>query len=729
MKLNKGCFPASPVRRSTCVLSSLMLTITTALPLMADDTTNTEIMVVVSNRVPKAISDIPGTVWYIDADDIELATQGGSHLSEILAANIPSLDISTGARTNYGQNVRGRKMLVMIDGISLQSSRPISRQLDAINPFNIERIEVLSGASAIYGAGASGGVINIITKKANQEETEFETLVGATSGFNNSEDGDIQIAQSIAGGNETIQARAAVVYQQTQAFYDANGEIVTPDISQGSLQYNDTLDVLTTASITLSDSQTINLLGQYYDSQQDSPYGLYIVGRDFIDVRKGFESDRQHGTERIMLSAAYNDHAFIGGHQLLAEVSYRREDQTFTPYYQGASQQTTDVINAKALLSKSVGKLNLVYGLDAYRDKLDSNQALFDPTTANNSGNLINQTYAQVGRYPGVEVSSLAGFIQADYAITDRWSIDGGFRYQTMNNAIDDFVAYSIQKKIAAGQGSSADAVPGGETSYNISLFNIGTLYELSDTSQVWVNYSQGFELADPAKYYGQGTYDSAPGANGHWNLINSINVGSSRMEGIKTSSVEIGFRTELDDLSLQSAAYYSESDNSIKYNRSTLLIEKLDDEQRIYGLEGLASYWFTPSLNVGLAGHYVVSEVETDEGWEKISAGQASTSKATAWLGWQGQNLTAKLQSQSMFSYTDDADNKLDGYTVVDLMGSYQLPVGHLGFGIQNLLDNDYTTVWGQRAQILYARHYAADAYDYRGRGRNYTLTYHVTY
>ena len=50
----------------------------------------------------------------------------------------------------------------MIDGVSLNSSRSISRQFDSIDPFNIERIEVLSGATSVYGAGATGGVINIV---------------------------------------------------------------------------------------------------------------------------------------------------------------------------------------------------------------------------------------------------------------------------------------------------------------------------------------------------------------------------------------------------------------------------------------------------------------------------------------------------------------------------------------------------------------------------------------
>lgn len=170
------------LRLSTAALAVASALLTT--PALASESTSFDEMVVVSSRTPKAISDIPGTVWYIDSERIEQEYRGGKSLGEILASSIPSLDISSGARTNYGQNLRGRKMLVMIDGISLQSSRQISRYMDSIDPFNIERIEVLSGATSIYGAGASGGVINIVTKKATNEELEFESYVGTTSGFN-----------------------------------------------------------------------------------------------------------------------------------------------------------------------------------------------------------------------------------------------------------------------------------------------------------------------------------------------------------------------------------------------------------------------------------------------------------------------------------------------------------------------------------------------------------------
>ena len=718
MKTEKGSFKLSTVALAVAAVSSVFTA-------QAQEHSTDEKMVVVSSRTPKAISDIPGTVWYIEPQQIEQEYRGGKSLGEILASAIPSLDVSSGARTNYGQNLRGRKMLVMIDGVSLLSSRQISRHLDSIDPFNIERIEVLSGATSIYGAGASGGVINIITKKATGEELEFESFVGGTSGFNSGEDFDYKVGQSISGGNETVQARSSVIYTETQGFFDADGDIVTPDISQGSLQFNKTIDFLTTVGVNVSETKKLNFLAQYYDSQQDSPYGLYIVGRDFIDVRKGFDSDREHGTERIMLSASYIDEQFLG-HQLIAEASYRKEDQTYTPYFQSSGQQITDVLSLKAALAKNFNRFNIVYGVDAYQDTLESNQALYDPTIANNSGNLINKTFAEVGRYPGVEVASIAGFIQAGFDITNDWSVEGGFRYQYMKNTIDDFVGYQQQKQIAAGNGTSADAVPGGETDYGVGLFNLGTVYHLNSDSQVWANFSQGFDLADPAKYYGQGNYTLV---GDHWTLNDSINVNDSKMSGIKTNSFELGYRLDTGDLSLQSAAYYSQSDKNVKYNKNTLLIEEIDDKKRVYGLEALASYWVHENIQLGASGHYVVSEVKGDDGWKDQSAGEASTSKASAWAGWYEEDLALKVQSQTMFDYKDDSKNELNGYTVFDLVGTYQLPVGNLGFGIQNLLDKDYTTIWGQRAQILYATHYESAAYDYRGRGRTYTLNYQVKF
>ncbi|MDQ9442798.1 hypothetical protein, partial [Serratia marcescens] len=48
----------------------------------------------------------------------------------------------------------------------------------------------------------------------------------------------------------------------------------------------------------------------------------------------------------------------------------------------------------------------------------------------------------------------------------------------------------------------------------------------------------------------------------------------------------------------------------------------------------------------------------------------------------------------------------------------------------VENLLDKEYTTVWGQRAPILYSPTYGSpELYSYKGRGRTFGLNYSVLF
>ena len=122
-----------------------------------------EKIVVTAQRGDTVISDIAATMWVIDQEQLQSTLNTGADLKNAIGRLVPSFDFGSEGRTNFAQNLRGRSALVMIDGVSLNSMREISRQLDSIDPFNIARIEVLSGATSIYGAGAAGGIINYIT--------------------------------------------------------------------------------------------------------------------------------------------------------------------------------------------------------------------------------------------------------------------------------------------------------------------------------------------------------------------------------------------------------------------------------------------------------------------------------------------------------------------------------------------------------------------------------------
>ncbi len=699
-------------------------------------------MVVSASRSHRSVAEMAQTTWIIEQDEIEQQVQGGKELKEVLAQLIPGMDVSSQGRTNYGMNMRGRSMMVMVDGVRLNSSRSDSRQLDAIDPFNIERIEVISGATSLYGGGSTGGLINIVTKKG-QPGTQAELQTGVKSGFNSHNDRDENVAAAVSGGDDKASGRLSVAYQRYGGWYDGKGNEAIIDNTQTGLQYSDRLDVMGTGTLNIDENQQLQLTTQYFKSESDGKHGLYL-GENFSAVTGSgraynsgsLDSDRLPGTERHLINVQYSNTDFFG-QDLVAQVYYRDESLTFYPFPTltrnrvssiGASQQKTDFYGGKLTLnSQPVDALTLTYGVDADHETFDANQQFFDLNTAAQSGGMTLKNAYNVGRYPGYSITNLAPFLQSSYDI-DAITLSGGVRYQYTKNKVDDFVGYAQQQAIATGQANSADAVPGGSTDYNNLLFNAGILGRLTERQQVWFNFSQGFEIPDLAKYYGSGTYRLA---NGHYNLTNSVNVNDSKLDGIKVDSYELGWRYTGDNLRTQLAAYYSLSDKTISINKTDMTINLDDDKRRIYGVEGQVDYFFNDSeWSTGANFNVIKSETRVEGKWEKLTIDSASPSKVSAWVNWAPGDWNLRVQSTQTFDVSDADGKKINGYNTVDLLGSYALPVGKLSFSVENLLDKDYTTVWGQRAPGLYSPTYGdAALYTYKGRGRTFGLNYSVLF
>ncbi|MBH2730007.1 TonB-dependent siderophore receptor [Serratia marcescens] len=717
---------------------------------------NEEQLVVSASRSHRSAAEMTQTTWIIESQEIEQQVQGGKEIKDMLAQLIPGMDVSGQGRTNYGMNMRGRSMMVMIDGVRLNSSRSDSRQLDSIDPFNIDHIEVISGATSLYGGGSTGGLINIVTKKGQQEQ-QVELQIGGKTGFGSHNDHDENVATAVSGGNDNASGRLSVSYQRYGGWYDGKGNEVLIDNTQTGLQYSDRLDVMGTGTLNIDEHQQLQLTTQYYKSQSDGDHGLFL-GENFAAVTGNakaynsgnLNSDRIPGTERHLINLQYSNTDFLG-QDLVAQVYYRDETLTFYPfptlagkapnYYVssiGASQQKTDFYGGKLTLnSKPVDALTLTYGLDAEHESFNANQQFFNLAKAQQSGGMTLENAYNTGRYPSYTTSNLASFLQASYDINPIFTLSGGLRYQYTENKIDDFVGYNQQQAIATGAATSADAIPGGKTDYNNALFNAGLLAHLTDRQQTWFNFSQGFEIPDPGKYYGNGTYALN---GGHYRLLKSVNVGDSKLEGIKVNAFELGWRYTGDNLRTQIAAYYSLSDKSIAINKTDMTINVNADKRRIYGMEGAVDYFFENSdWSAGTNFNVIRSETKVNGEWKKLVVDTASPSKVTAYVGWAPGDWNLRLQSQQTFDVSDDGDytkanstqgRKIDGYNTLDFLGSYTLPVGKVSFSVENLLDKEYTTVWGQRAPILYSPTYGSpELYSYKGRGRTFGLNYSVLF
>ncbi|WP_432452613.1 TonB-dependent receptor [Agarivorans sp. QJM3NY_29] len=725
-----------------------------ALLLMASSAqavTNLDTMVVTASRTDTAIADVAATMWVIDQQQIERQVNAGADLKTALGRLIPSFDFGGEGRTNYGQNLRGRSALVMIDGVSLNSTRAISRQLDSIDPFNIAHVEVLSGATAIYGAGAAGGIINIITKKASVGPAEVALNLAGSSGFNNSDDQNKKLALSVAGGSEKLRGRLSAAYQDSGAAYDANGQMILPDITQTDLQFNQSIDIMGNLEFEPDNQQLLSLSAQYYNSEQDSDYGTYlgpnlagIFGRpDLISVQQGLSLEEQPSTERVMVNGQYQHHNILG-QTLMAQLFYRSESMQFFPFpsiyrvtgsplagnsypIYGASLQETDVLGGKLVLVKDFDQVQLTYGIDAESESFSAKQRIYDANTALASGGLNFKQTQNLQRYPDIDTLNIAAFSQAKWEVNNDWSLSGGFRYQHIEHEVGDIVGLLQQHLSAIGMYNDPDVIKGGKSDYNELLFNLSAIYKIDHQQQIWANFSQGFNLPDPAKYYGNGNYDGTYGDGP--NLISSINVADNRLSGVKTNAFELGWRKTSSNYDLQVASYYSISDKTTSYNKSTLAVVVNDDQRRIYGIEGQANYYFDNNFYTGLQAHLIKSETESNGAWNKLAAEEASPSNGSLNLGYDNQAYGAELQWQTLADYSDDQGSELHGYSLANLNGYYALPLGQVNFGIQNLFNKDYETLWSQRAQILYSSLSASELFTYKGKGTTFSVSYNAVF
>lgn len=129
-------------------------------------------VVVTASRTPQLEKDVLGDVTVIGKEELQKA--GQNSVADILARQ-PGVQInnSGGPQTVTGVFLRGapaQHTQVLVDGIRINSITSGSTNWQAIDPALIERIEIVRGAaSSLYGSGAIGGVINIITKKGGED--------------------------------------------------------------------------------------------------------------------------------------------------------------------------------------------------------------------------------------------------------------------------------------------------------------------------------------------------------------------------------------------------------------------------------------------------------------------------------------------------------------------------------------------------------------------------------
>ncbi len=138
-------------------------------------------IVVTASRQEQAALNVPVSVSVLSADDLTRRNTVvlDDALRSVSGVTVLGNQINVRGSSGFAYNT-GSRVLLMLDGMPLLTPDSDGVPLEVLPASEIEQIEVLKGpGSALYGSGALGGVINVITRKMpDKPETSIRSFAG-----------------------------------------------------------------------------------------------------------------------------------------------------------------------------------------------------------------------------------------------------------------------------------------------------------------------------------------------------------------------------------------------------------------------------------------------------------------------------------------------------------------------------------------------------------------------
>ncbi|AVO51853.1 TonB-dependent receptor [Ectopseudomonas mendocina] len=641
----------------------------------------------------------------IERDKLEQLRQGSDSLATLLAKVTPGMSDSSRTITDYGQTLRGRTMLILVDGVPMNTNRDSSRNLASIDPALIERVEVVHGSSAIYGAGATGGIVNITTRPAGGE-SRAETTLSGTSSLTQLDNDSLggQLQHHLSGAQGQVDYAFDLGVRHIGGSFDADGQRIAPEPSQGDLFDSNTFNIGGKLGLRIDNDQRIQLALSHYDAKQDSDYtsdpsvNALPAGSVPAQPLDGLKLDTQNRIKNTLANLEYS-HEDLLGSRLSAQLYYRDYFTRFTPFdargvatrgrFVDQVMQNSEIFGSRFTLRTPLGEsTELVWGADLNHERSDMPLDIFDAARYDASGGRVFEKIGKLTYMPELTTISTGAFAQLRHRLNEQWSVDGGLRYEYATAEFDDFVPLSEIRN------ANPATVSGGKVRYDDVLGNLGVVYSPVVGQELYAAFSQGFQLPDIGVQLR--------------NARSGFDIASSDLEPVKTNNYELGWRGALGEQTLGSLALFyttSKLGDVQSFNNGLILTRT---EERIHGVEGSLD-WLNLEETWGLGGTFtwMKGREKPDNGeWRDMTGFRVPPLKLTAYVqynpceAWSNRlqatyfaSKDYRLDGQASFGRRD-----VDGYTTVDLISDYRLSeADKVSLGIQNLFNRDYYPLYSQ--------------------------------
>jgi iron complex outermembrane receptor protein len=680
-----------------------------------------EVLVTAANRTGKALDRIPGAVNVISASDVASNMAVTEDLTKMLERSLPGYSPSRGGRYTFGETLRGRRPLYLLDGIPQSTPlRDGSVGSYFVDMSMVERVEVINGPSATEGLGAAGGIINYITKKAKPGVTEVNLDTKLSSQF----EGNVvgwRTGMNVSHSQDEFDIFAAAALVSRTPDYDAHGKLMGVD-NFDTFSRNFLIKVGN--NFGADDSQRVELMINRFHYADNGNY-VAVDGNRPLNITNSGRRGTPLGTPQNQVmnhaSFVYTNDELLGGKLLL---QFFKDDQSaLNPATIDPSKQDPTIAPVGTLVDQSeiTAKKHGVRSIFVRPDFLltglewDVGVDYLHDETAQGLA-LTHRVWV-----PPLKYQSIAPFTQLEYEYGPV-TVRGGMRHEDAKLETDDFTTIAPFNTF----------VSGGELSFEKNLYNIGGIYRLGAGWSVYAAYSEGFGIPDIGR------------------SLRSISTPNQSLETrgnltpllVTNREAGVNWRGALGSFSASVYRSYAPLGSSLTFDPVLQQSFVSRSPTRVTGYELMAEAHITDNVTVTTL--YSEADGKTSLGAGQplnlhMTGDQIPPNKVAAVLNWAfTDNASATLSAASYLSRDMNEgrvnasgaslEEHFDGYTLLDLTLQYQTQrFGNWTLAVENLTDEYY--IQAISSSSINQVPTGPNAYYLSGRGRAISISNQIKF
>lgn len=514
-----------------------------------------------------------------------------------------------------GVTIRGlsrSSIVTLVDGNRIETATDLSAGLSLINIDDIERIEIVKGASSVlYGTGAIGGVVNIFSRQGRYNENAFVngSLSGSFNSVNKQGTGSIYVL----AGSKDWYAKLFTNMRSADNIKTPSGEIPNSRFRDRSF-----------SSVVAFRPQTGNEIKLNYQYFSATDAGIPGGSTLFPSAA----SVRYTDIDREMLSAEYKISNLFKSLNLFSVKYYF---QNIARYVENIPYQTTTIPASGTTPAKRVSVLKitpnarhytqgmqlqtdwivsennyLIAGLDVWKRTLDSKREKYQKIEVLNSSNfVVGTTNKIIGERPVPESDfrNIGFFVDDEIKlIENKLTINAGARFdgikvtnkKTYNPVYD--ITNGVISYTPAGQALNWDEKDVDDYSWSGS---IGAVYFLLSDLDITLNLSRSFRSPSLEERYQ------------YIDLGSLLRIGKADLKPEDGYFVDLGIRFWGNNFNFRVNGFYNYIKDMIveipgTYQNRAALIKTNSGKAQLYGFDFSTEYKIIQNISVYGTGSYV---------------------------------------------------------------------------------------------------------------------------